>query len=66
MMTGRIACDPFPHKWVNDYYGFSCANCDAWFSHGNAPWDEGTELELDDDGDEPWDDEDEDELEETR
>lgn len=42
-------CDNDSHAWKEDYYGWKCKNCDAFYADGCAPWeyDEDAEYERD-------------------
>lgn len=37
------------HRWVDEYYGVRCRNCDTFYAHGTEPW-----LPVDD-YEEEWD-----------
>lgn len=41
----NVTCDLFECDWVEEYYGHRCGNCDMFYPHGCAPWDDTDDIE---------------------
>lgn len=31
-------CNEYHHEWIEEYYGYRCANCAQFITYGCEPW----------------------------